>query len=244
MRHAITKLAHLHFAATEQSAERIRRMGERPEHVFVVGSPAIDGLAAIPVLSDSLFSELGRPDTVLLMHPVGRSTEREESTASAAIEAILAEPGRRLLALHPNFDPGRDGVLAAITAAGQKFPDRIKVVRHMPREQFVGLLKRLAPKGGLLVGNSSAALIEAAAVKLPAVDIGPRQAGRERANNVINAGGESSDHIASAIQSALKIERAQISHPYGDGSAGGRIAEKLSVINPHEPRLLRKRCAY
>ena len=244
MRHAISKLAHVHFAATEQSAERIRKMGERPEHVFVVGSPAIDGLGAIPVLPDPLYAELGAPDTILLMHPVGRSSEREESTTSAAIEAILAEPGRRILALHPNFDPGREGVLAAITAAVEKDPERIRAIRHLPREQFVGLLRKLATKNGLLVGNSSAALIEAAAIKLPAVDIGPRQAGRERANNVITAAGEATDHIATALRAALAIDRGAISHPYGDGRSASRIAEKLSAVSPHEPRLLRKRCAY
>src|SRR5205814_10141422 len=81
MRHAITKLAHLHLAATEQSAERIIRMGERPEHVLVIGSPAIDGLLAIPALADQRDEELGRPGAVFLMHPVGRADEREESAA-------------------------------------------------------------------------------------------------------------------------------------------------------------------
>src|SRR5579862_4940815 len=69
MRHAITKLAHLHLPATEQSRDRVLRMGERPEHVMVMGSPAIDGLGEVPPLADGQFQELGSPSTVMLLHP-------------------------------------------------------------------------------------------------------------------------------------------------------------------------------
>lgn len=237
MRHAITKLSHLHLAATEQSAERIRRMGERAEHVFVTGSPAIDGLEQIPAMTDEAFAELGRPDVVFLMHPVGRPAEREESAAAAALAAVLSDPARRVVAMHPNFDPGREGILAALEGVGA----RVRLVRHLPRERFVGLLKRLGR--GVMVGNSSAALIEAAALGVAAVDIGPRQSGRERAGNVVTAAGEGSEQVAAAINAALGMER-NPGHPYGDGRAGERIAELLAGLNPHDPRLLRKHCAY
>lgn len=245
MRHAITKLAHLHLAATEQSAARIVRMGERPEHVIVTGSPAIDGLAGIRPLGDEAFNELGRPGVVFLMHPVGRADEHEEGAAAAALEAVLAErPGDRVLALHPNLDPGRGGILRAISAAAAAGPERVRAVAHLPREAFVGLLKRVGAGGGVLVGNSSAALIEAAALRVPAVDIGPRQAGRDRAGNVVAAVGESAGAVRSALAAAGRIERGSIVHPYGAGDAGERIAAALAGVNPRDPRLLRKRCAY
>lgn len=242
MRHAITKLAHLHLAATEESASRIIRMGERPEHVRVVGSPAIDGLASIPPLPEDQDAGLGRPEVVFLMHPVGRSDEREEGAAAAALEGVaVAWPGARMLALHPNLDPGRAGVVRAVEAAGRA---GATVAAHLPRERFVGLLKRAAGRGGVLVGNSSAALIEAAAIGIPAVDIGPRQGGRERAGNVISAAAETSEAVAAAVRAARALDCRALVHPYGAGDSGVRIAAALAAVNPHDPRLLRKRCAY
>lgn len=249
MRHAITKLAHLHLAATEQSRERIVRMGERPEHVHTVGSPAIDGLDAIPPLPRPEFDDLGHPGAVFLMHPIGRADEREETAAAAALDALLGWGGaEHILALHPNHDPGREGVLRAIEQAAERHPKRLRVARHLPREKFVGVLKRLGAgigggSGGVLVGNSSSALIEAAALKVAAVDIGPRQGGRERPSNVLPSG-EHPDQVRAALDAAARLDRASIAHPYGDGKAGVRIAELLAKTNPLDPRLLRKRNSY
>lgn len=233
MRHAITKLAHLHLAASPQSADRILRMGERPESVRVIGSPAIDDLASIPAMSDEKAAEFGDPDTLLLLHPVGRSDEMEEAAAS---EAIAALNGRRVLALHPNFDPGRAGVLRAIAASG------VRTVEHLPRPLFVGLLKRLAPRG-VMVGNSSSGLIESAALGVRVVDIGPRQNGRERAGNVVHSA-EGASAIRSATDAALALAPDPRSHPFGSGSAGVLAAAALAEFDPRDPRLLRKRCAY
>lgn len=245
MRHAITKLAHIHLPATEQSRERIVRMGERPGHVRAVGSPAIDGLDAIPPLSDAAFDVLGRPGAVFLMHPVGRTPEREEMAAAAALEALLSwRGGERILALLPNHDPGRDGIVGALNQIAERAPQHVRLLSHLPREKFVGLLKRIAGRAGVMIGNSSAGLIEAAALRLPAVDIGPRQAGRERAGNVVTAAGEQTEQVLAALGAAQKIDRAAIAHPYGDGKAGVRIAEILARTSPHDPGLLRKRNSY
>lgn len=239
MRHAITKLANLHLPATTQSRDRIVRMGERPEFVHAVGSPAIDALASIAPMDDAAFAELGLPNVVFLMHPVGRHAEQEEAAASAALAALREE---RVVALHPNHDPGRDGIIRAIELS--KFTAR----SHLPREQFVALLKRLAARtgesGGVLVGNSSAGLIEAAALKLPVVDIGQRQNGRERSSNVVHAASESTNDVRDALRRARDVDRGAITHPYGDGRAGQRIAELLASTNPHDPALLRKLCTY
>lgn len=235
MRHAITKLSHLHFPATALSHERLVRMGERPECVHAVGSPAIDALAGVKPVDDAGFRELGSPTVVFLMHPVGRHAEQEEAAASAVLAALREE---RVLALHPNLDAGRDGILRAIKHAG--VPNR----PHLPRETFVGLLKRLASGGGVLVGNSSAGLIEAAALRLPVVDVGPRQHGRERPSNVAHAASESTTDISAAIREARGKDRSAITHPYGDGHAGLRIAGILAETDPHDPRLLRKLNTY
>ncbi len=235
MRHAITKLAHLHLAASEHSAERIRRMGEPPETVHLVGSPALDGLDAIEAMEDEPFEELGSPELLVLMHPIGRTNEAEEAIMSGVLAACA---GRRALALMPNFDAGRVGIVRAIEAWGG--PHRY----HLARPQFIALLKRLARDGGVLVGNSSAALIEASALRLPSADIGPRQGGRETAGNVLHAQSESAEEIRATIERAGGIDRDTIADSFGDGHAGARIASILERVDPGAPGFTRKRCVY
>lgn len=245
MRHAITKLAHLHLPATLGSAERIVRMGERPEHVRVVGSPAIDDLAGVASIDADQWQRLGRPGAMFLMHPIGRHDEAEEAAAAAALEGLRrALPEVSILALEPNHDPGRNGILRAIAASG------VRSVSHLPRGLFVGLLKRMGEQracgpvpSGVLVGNSSAGLIEATALGVPTVDIGRRQAGRERPASVVCAE-ESADAVASAVARAIALDTRGMAHPYGDGRAGQRAAEALAQVDPTSLGLLRKRCAY
>ncbi|MCW5774918.1 MAG: UDP-N-acetylglucosamine 2-epimerase (hydrolyzing) [Phycisphaeraceae bacterium] len=241
IRHAITKLAHLHLAATAQSAERIRRMGERPEFVHVVGSPAIDGLDDIAPLSDAEIESLcgGVPEAVFLMHPIGRHAEEEEAAASGVLAGL---DGMRIVAFDPNHDPGRRGITHAIEGAAAR--GALRRVTHLPRPRFIGLLKRLAESGGVLVGNSSAGLIEAAALRLPAVDIGARQAGRERPPNVISCDAEAAHAVRRAVEKARGIDRTTLSHPYGDGHAGEHAAALLASTDPGTATLLRKRCTY
>ncbi len=244
MRHAITKLAHLHFAATEQSRSRLVRMGEDPSRVHLAGSPAIDGLAEIPALPEDRDAALGSPEIIALLHPVGRADEHEEAAAAETLNAALhASPDLPVVCLAPNLDPGRSGVLRAIARA-DKDARRVKYVEHLPRPEFVGLLKRVAARRGVLVGNSSAGLIEAAALRLAAVDVGPRQRARERPANVVHVERESAGAIIEAIARARALDLSALTHPYGDGRSGERIADLLSRTDPRRPGFLRKICAY
>ena len=247
MRHAITKLAHVHFAASEQSAERIRKMGERAEYVFLSGSPAIDGLEQMSTMTDEEFAALGSPEAVVLMHPIGRPDEAEEHATNAALSSL---EGRRVLALHPNHDPGRAGVLRAIQnwANTQSATEPAREIRsHLSRQHFVGLLKRLARGNGVLVGNSSSGLIEAAALGVAVVDIGQRQAGRERPSHVVHEDHESTAAILGAIHRAIELARAlptNVPHPYGNGNTGVFIAQTLARLDPNRRDMIRKRIAY
>lgn len=244
MRHAISKLAHLHCAATTGSRDRLVRMGEDPARVHLVGSPALDGLDAVPELGDERFAALGSPGVVVLLHPVGRSDEHEEAGAAGVLAgAVRASAGSGVLALAPNFDPGRAGVLRAISTARAAEP-RVVGLDHLVRAEFVGLLKRLARSRGVLIGNSSAGLIECAALGVPVVDVGPRQRGRERPGHAVHADREDAGEIERAAHAARSLDLASLVHPYGDGRAGRRIAEVLSRTNPGEPGFLRKVCAY
>ncbi len=235
IRHAITKLAHIHFPATPQSAERIARMGEHGDCIHLVGSPAIDDLSSFEPLTDEQLTALrlnpARPFAVVLHHPAGLPDAVESATMGAIIGALDASTiASNVLYLAPNHDPGRDAVLRALGERSSNV--------HLPRREFIGLLRRAA----LLIGNSSAGLIEAAALGLPVVNIGPRQAGRERAGNVIDVPDATLPAISTAIRNAPGRPPC-MTHPYGDGRAGERIAELLTAMRLKPPST-RKHNAY
>jgi GDP/UDP-N,N'-diacetylbacillosamine 2-epimerase (hydrolysing) len=215
MRHAISKLAHLHFPATELSRKRLLAMGEQPQHVILAGSPAIDGLRRV--------RPHGKPPTfVVIQHPIGESSDRERRWMDQTLEAVDSamrdiEPSGWRLTLAPNRDPGSRGIEVAV--AGQ-------CVEHLPREQFLACLAGARA----IVGNSSAGLIEAAALRVPCVNIGPRQNGREKPANVVDCDyGVRS--VLLAIRKATALDLRKMHHPYGDGRAGKRIAQTLAAID-------------
>ncbi|MFG0246952.1 MAG: UDP-N-acetylglucosamine 2-epimerase [Phycisphaerales bacterium JB052] len=239
MRHAITKLAHVHFPASNMSAKRIVKMGEDPAQVFVVGSPAIDGLDEINPLGDGAFAQLGSPQIVVLMHPIGRKDDEESEAMRTVLESVT---DKRVLVLHPNLDPGRRGIMEAIESA----PIDVQVREGLPRDVFVGLLKRVGASGGALVGNSSAGLIEASAIGCPSVDIGDRQHGRERCAGWTVHADEAVDSIHAALARATDPEAERSAHPYGDGTSGMQIADLISKVlgDPRSGQLMRKLCTY
>ncbi|MEQ9616693.1 MAG: UDP-N-acetylglucosamine 2-epimerase [Phycisphaerales bacterium] len=235
MRHAITKLAHLHLPATEQSAERIRAMGEDEWRVHAVGSPAIDGLDAIA--PDDGAEPL---DAVFMLHPIGRDDDMEHEFAKRALDALS---GLRVLCMAPNRDAGRAGIVRAIDEACD-LNEQFTKAEHLDRPAFIARLKRLAGDGGALVGNSSAGLIECAAIGLGVVDLGDRQAGRERAGNVVHSDGASALVIREAFANARALSGTAIEHPYGDGRAGERVAKLLAEADFDDRPWRRKRNAY
>lgn len=241
MRHAITKLAHIHFPATPTSAERIVKMGEDPARVHVVGSPAIDGLDAVNPMGDAAYADLGSPQVVVLMHPIGRDDDAEARAMQTVLDSVN---DKRVLVLHPNLDPGRRGIMRAIESA----PIDVQVREGFTRDVFVGLLKRVGSEGGALVGNSSAGLIEAAAIGCPSVDIGDRQSGRERCDAWTAHADEDTGSIRAAYDAITAPDHPRGPHPYGDGQGGSRIAGLIASVlgegDEARTRLLRKRCSY
>ena len=218
IRHAVTKLANVHFPATAKSAERIERMGEDPTTINCVGSPAVDGIEHVPPLDDATFEALGAPRTIFLMHGVGEHATVEQERATEVLEACSQHGA--VLALAPNADAGSDGVRAAIEAS----PPSVRAMPHLPRRQFIGALKRI----DVLVGNSSAGLIEAAVIGCNAINIGSRQRGRERAHNVVDLG---EPKALRASLSELATRSVPCDHPYGDGASGERVAEVLARLD-------------
>jgi len=227
MRHAISKLAHLHFAATALSRKRLVRMGENPAHIWNVGSPAADGLNDVHPAKEGV-------ELIVSQHPVGADDAREKRWMEATLAATARFAGRRLI-VGPNLDAGAAGVRAALSRKRGQMPDR--VVEHLPRGEFL----RFLAGARAIVGNSSAGLIEAAVLGIPCVNIGPRQAGRERGRNVVDC-----DYgvapVRQALQKALTLRPGR-RHPYGDGRAGQRLA-RLLAQTPLDQIPLRKRNRY
>ncbi|MGB0767830.1 MAG: UDP-N-acetylglucosamine 2-epimerase [Phycisphaeraceae bacterium] len=210
MRHAISKLAHLHFPATSQSKQRLIRMGEDKGLVFRVGSPAVDGLKRVKPIDDA-------PDLVVMQHPTGATPDEEYHRMQATLDATA--PHSRLV-LAPNHDPGRNAIVRAIVDA------KLTPTDHLPRAAFLALLAGTKA----LVGNSSAGLIEAAVLRTPAVNIGQRQAGREQPKTVVNADHDAKS-IEHAIAKALTMKTKGLRHPYGGGKSGQAIADRLATID-------------
>lgn len=207
IRHAVSKLAQLHFAATALSRKRLIRMGERADSVFNVGSPAVDGLDGVEPAADA-------PDLIVMRHPVGSDDATE---AHWMRDTLSATRGYSRLVFSPNLDAGNAGIRKAIRAA------KIKPIEHLPRERFLSLLKGAKA----VVGNSSAGLIEAAVLRVPCVNIGPRQNGREKPANVIDCECDR-QAITRTLNHALRLDLRRMRHPYGDGQTGVKIADLLA----------------
>ncbi|MEY3142298.1 MAG: hypothetical protein RLY21_791 [Planctomycetota bacterium] len=235
MRHAITKLSHMHFAASAQSAERIARLGEDSARIHLVGSTAIDGLDACMPMSDAAHAALGAPEFVFLMHPVGRTDAEEEREAQSLLEA-LSERGR-VMALAPNTDPGRDGIARAIRRMAEQKRERVRAETNLARRDFVGLLRH--PKVRALVGNSSAGLIECAALGVRAINIGSRQGGRERADNARDVATGDGAGLARELDGICGWRPTGV-HPYLSGAASGRIAMILATCDLSQHGLVKR----
>ena len=236
MRHAITKLAHIHLVSNEASGRRVRQLGEDPANVHVVGSPAIDELLAMRrpdraevaaelgiALSSPLLLVTFHPATLDLSSPVLQLDE-----LLAALEAL--EPRPTVVVTKANADPG-----------GRALNERIdRWVDGRPgASAFTSLgsarYHRLMAVSDVVVGNSSSGLHEAPSLKVPTVNIGDRQRGRERATSVIDVAPRR-DAILHGIKVALDGDWSGAVNPYGDGRATERIMAVLRVV--HDPRVL------
>jgi len=230
VRHAITKLSHWHFVATEESRERVVRLGERPEHVWITGAPSLDGLAeqgARP--RQQVLDELGLTAQarflLVIFHPVVQEMDdayEQTAALASALRDSLPDPQTHIVWLAPNADAGSGGILRALDEIRD---ERLHRVTHLPRPTFVAALRHAEA----LVGNSSAGIIEAASFGTPVVNIGNRQRARERNRNTIDCPGDRLS-IAGDVTRALAHGRYPAANVYGDGQAGARITQLLATL--------------
>ncbi|MFC2036470.1 UDP-N-acetylglucosamine 2-epimerase [Chloroflexota bacterium] len=245
VRHAITKLAHIHFPSTEENAERIVRMGEDPTRVHVVGAPGLDYLRlAEPMDQRSIELDLGldlsKPVLLMTQHPVTTEMESASEQMRTTLKAIKAV-GVQTVITYPNADSGGRAMIQVLNEY-EPLPF-IRVWPTLGQWRYVSLLRYASA----MVGNSSSGIIEAPFFGLPVVNLGTRQQGRQRAENVLDVPHDK-DAIVQALQTALAdeafIQQARhCTNPYGDGHAGERIAETLAEISL-DRGFLQKRLTY
>ncbi len=239
VRHAVTKLANLHFVANQLAADRVIKMGEDPESVFVTGCPSIDLAARIMKEDEDDFDVysvaggggVGRPfDTsagflVVMQHPV----TTEHAAASEQVEKTLQaihHMGTPSFWFWPNVDAGADTTSAAIRRYREKHDlDNIYFLKNLSPENFLRLLKR----SRCIIGNSSVGIRECSFMGVPTVNIGSRQKRRERGKNVLDVDYDEKA-IVGAIEKHLANGKFPSSELYGDGDAGKRIVEILTTI--------------
>jgi UDP-hydrolysing UDP-N-acetyl-D-glucosamine 2-epimerase len=244
-RHAITKLAHIHFSATENSAERIIKMGEDQSNVFVVGAPGLDSILNENLIEPTELSkkynlELSKPILLVVQHPVTTAVNDAPDQIRETLEAI-SELNHQTILIYPNADAGGRRMIEVITKY-EKYPF-IKTFKSIPHKEYLSLM-RIA---SAMVGNSSSGIIEAPSFGMPVVNIGSRQEGRERAENVIDVDYDK-EQIKTAIKKSLYDENfkekvKKCKSPYGNGKAGIRIADVLNKIKI-DKKLLQKRLTY
>ena len=228
VRHAISKLSHYHFVATAEARERLIRMGELPERVTVTGAPGLDGLTSL-VAKDrrQLAVEAGFdpdvPMALLVYHPVLQEADEASVGAQVLLDALL-ERGLQILVLMPNADAGSEDI-RAVYARRSDHP-KLRVETHLGRRAFASWMAAV----DVMVGNSSAGIIEAASFGTRVVNVGSRQNLRQRSDNVIDVALER-DAIAGALDDSLRIGRVPVRNVYGDGQAGGRIVSLLRSVS-------------
>jgi UDP-hydrolysing UDP-N-acetyl-D-glucosamine 2-epimerase len=241
IRHSITKLSHLHFAAAPEYANRIEQMGEEPDRVFVTGSPVVDSMFSENPLSEMELDEaLGAPvrDALLITyHPVTLEHERTAERVSALL-GVLNRFENRLILTYPNADTNNAVIVDQLRNYVSCHP-RARLFVNLGRKKYHSLQRYVAA----MVGNSSSGIIEAASFRLPVVNIGDRQKGRLRTPNIIDVP-ESAVAIETAIRKALsesfKTSLAGMKSPYGTGDASRKILHVLKTV-PLDGKLLRKK---
>jgi len=245
VRHSITKLAHLHFTTNEDARKRVIGLGEEEWRVFNVGSTSIDNIVSGEYASaDSLEEELDldfqRPVVLFTQHPITTEAERAYEQVKESLEALKAA-GYQTVITYPCNDPGGNKIVEAITE--YRDVPNFKIVKSLGWKNYLGLLKVVS----MVIGNSSSGLIETSLFKVPCINVGARQAGRLRSENVIDVPYDR-EKIKEAMHKALndpeflkKVKNCV--NPYGDGKASCEIVSVLRSI-PLNKALLQKKMSF
>lgn len=240
IRHAISKLAHYHFVSTSGSKERLVKMGELEECVFVTGAPGLDGISQLITydrveLCEQNMFDSDRKIALVVFHPVVQDSDVAGEQLQQIMKSALQHK-LQVIALLPNADSGGESVANSLLTY-REHPD-VRIRTHLGRSGFVSWMAA----ADLMIGNSSSGIIEAATLGIPVVNVGDRQYGRERNGNVIDVS-FSGDLMSDAITKALSSGRQKWNNVYGDGNAVQLIVQLLKSLSL-DRTLLKKTNAY
>ena len=236
-RHAISKLAHWHFPATERSARYIYQMGESMERIFMVGCPVGDSILSLTdqPLSEDIFKagsgaviDPNQPFYLIIYHPVTTEFGDERRQVRELLAAIVAL-SRPTVFLWPNIDAGSDHISKELRVFREQHqPNWLRFVTNLPPEIYQRVLKHCR----VAIGNSSSFVRDSTFTGTPVVLVGDRQTGRETGHNAVTVPAKR-QAIIEAIKTQDSHGRYEPDRLYGDGLAGGRIAETLSKVQPY-----------
>ena len=241
LRHAMTKLSHIHFVATEDYARRVHQMGENPDNIHVVGAPAIDDIESLQPASDADLQNnfgftAGETNILMVYHPETLAHQRIDSDIVEVLRALTGIDGN-ILIIRPNADTGNRTIQEAIDAFAARHSN-CRVVTSIPRKAYLSLLKNAS----LMLGNSSSGILEAPSFAVPVINIGNRQSGRVKAKNIIDCSAETAA-ISAALEKGLSQSFGRsirnIVNPYGTTGCGKRIAEILAGTDLDSSLLLK-----
>jgi UDP-hydrolysing UDP-N-acetyl-D-glucosamine 2-epimerase len=243
LRHAMTKMARLHFVSTEAYARRVIQLGEAPDSVFNVGAPGLDSFKRLSLLdrtalSQALGFDLGECFLLVTYHPATLGDESPAVGMEALFDALDRLPQCKVVLTKPNADAGGRVLIDLIDRFAAERPDRVYATTSLGQLRYLSAMKLAAA----VVGNSSSGLIEAPSAGKPTVNIGVRQDGRIKANSVIDCA-DDADAIAEAISRALSPElqaaAAAVASPFGDGCTAPRIKHILKTSDLHRHAIKR-----
>jgi UDP-hydrolysing UDP-N-acetyl-D-glucosamine 2-epimerase len=231
IRHAITKMAQVHFVTNEAAARRVRQMGEDPAYVHLVGSPGLDHLRRTPMLSrdeleHSLGASLGRRSLLVTFHPVTLEPADSERQFAELLAALATLEDSTLWFTQPNADAGGRALAAMLDDWAASRPNA-HVFASLGQQRYLSLMREV----DAVVGNSSSGLYEAPSLGVATLDIGERQRGRLAASSVVHCEPER-DAILVALGHALALDCRGVVNPYGDGYAAERIVAHLRALPP------------
>lgn len=233
VRHAITKLAHVHLAATELSRKRVLQMGENPDYVFTVGSPAIDALKEFDLSSEAEGGviegiKLSQPYLLVLLHPVTTESAENNLKAMQAVLEAIEDLKMPTIIIGSNLD-SRSNMLGPTfyNWREEKNLSHVHYVKNLHPRNFYRALANAA----CALGNSSSFLREGAYLGTLAVLVGSRQTNRERGENVVEVKPEKAE-IKKAVLAQINHGRWPRDTRFGDGDASKKIAEILATVNP------------
>lgn len=241
LRHSITKMAHIHFPGTKKSAARLRSLGEEAWRIVEAGSVVLDVFQNIAFIKrDELAREIGlnpvRPWLTVVQHPTAFDDVPLSKQISETLKALTAFPEHEKIILYPNSDTGSELFVKALQKL--KGP-HYHLIQSLPRVQYMSVLK----ESEALVGNSSSGIIEVALLGTPSVNVGNRQKGREKGENVSDVSYDR-EEIVTAIKKAIVLKKKRkgkpFSSPYGKGNTGEFISQVLAT-QLSNPRLLYKK---